>query len=81
MTIIWDDRIWLGNAYVQLYKVFSEEKYFRVAEKLYDFVVEYNWKPHDYGGIEWRPTSHYMNTITSSLFMVFSGRLYEVTKK
>lgn len=77
--IIWDDRIWLGNAYVQLYKVFKVEKYLRIAVRLYNFVVENNWKMHNYDGIEWKPKTNYKNTITNSLFLVLCGRLYDVT--
>lgn len=78
-VVIWDDRLWLGNSYVYLYKVFKVQKYLRTAVRIYDFVVENNWKVHNYELLEWAPKSNYLNTITNSLFMVLCGRLYETT--
>lgn len=39
LRIIWDDRLWLGNSYLELYKRFPIQKYLDVSIKLYNLII------------------------------------------
>lgn len=83
INILWDDRLWLGLSYLQLYTQFKVQDYLDVALKLFQFVLDNNDDPFkkDYIGLRWKSKEDYRNTITNGLFMVFAGRLYGVTSE
>ena len=76
----YDDNIWLGIDFTDLYQITKEKKYLSKAKLIWDFV----WSGHDEklgGGIYWceqRKTSK--NTCSNAPAAVFAFRLFQATK-
>jgi predicted alpha-1,6-mannanase (GH76 family) len=75
-----DDSGWWGVAWLKMYDRTHEAKYLATARAIHAHMAR-NWRPDKDGGILWCEDAdkQHPNSITNSLFIILSARLYERT--
>lgn len=76
-----DDSGWWGIAWLKMYDRTHNERYLATAKAIHEHVAK-TWNPEKGGGVMWCLDEDKLkaNSITNSLFLILSARLYERTK-
>ncbi len=77
-----DDSGWWGIAWLKMYDRTSHAKYLATARTVHKHMAA-AWRPDKDGGILWcqEPDKQTPNSITNSLFVILSARLYQRTRE
>lgn len=77
-----DDSGWWGIAWLKMYDRTHEAKYLETAKAIHKHMAK-NWKPEKEGGVVWCEDADKQrpNSITNSLFVILSARLYARTQQ
>ena len=77
-----DDSGWWALAWLKMYDRTKAPKYLTTARAIHALMAR-NWRPDKGGGIMWceDEDKNHANSISNSLFIILSARLYERTKE
>ena len=74
----YDDNAWWALAWVAAWDLTHEDRYLAAARAIFSFNTQ-GWQAASGGGMLWHRKSNYRNAITSELFLLLAGQLYQRT--